>query len=426
MSFRIEGDAADALTTNMLNILGSLDSTPGISSIYFFGAKGDGTTDDTQAFTRALAAALESPWLTITFPPGTFLVRGTLQIPAKTTLQGLGGTIKALPAETVNQQTLFRTDADDITIQGLIFDGSLCSTSFGGIFQFFKGTGTRVQYSKNKFFNIPAETSSSQQFSAMILDNATAVIEENYFVGGGGDLIGCNSGYFSVHGNYISNSENGGIAFNNSATGIISGNKIIRCYFGIGIGPMGNTSDADKLQNGIIIQGNEFTNCRIGIDLGWFNVSGRTSPSSLTITGNVIKGSFVGISYDGNGITNVSINIVGNNILSLGQDQAFWGYSSACEGIRFVGGGGAVISSNIFTGCYTNATTAINAGGNNVIINGNMIQGNTFEGNNFLVGISAASLTNSLVSTNLLTGATTGLSPSSAPASVVYSGNVVI
>ncbi len=424
MSFRIEKDSiADAISTNTINALSAYNSTPDVFSLYYFGAKGDGVTDDTSALERAFQAASENPWLVISFPPGTFLVRGTLQVPAKTTLQGQGGVIRALPAQTVDQQILFRTDADDVSIQDVSFDGSLVSDSFGGVFIFFKGTGARVQYRRNRFFNIPAQTDPSQQFTAMLLDNENAMIEGNYIVGGGGDLIGCNSGFFSVVGNYLENSENGGVAFNNSATGIISGNKIVRCFFGIGVGPMGNTSDADKLQDGIIIQGNELTNCRIGIDLGWFDFVGRTSPSSVTISSNVIKGSYKGIAYDGNGITNASINIVGNDILSLGKDQSFWGYPSDGEGIRFLGGGASIVS-NIITGCYTNSVTAIHVGGENIVVSSNMITGNTFEGNNFLVGISSQTISYAVVSTNLVRGATTGLLGSIAPTAEYLANNI--
>lgn len=405
---------------------GGSDSTVPLN-IKSFGAKGDDSADDTQAFINAfdISRTYPSSFITIIVPPGTYRITGPISIPKNTVFQGAGGVIKPIfntdstKYESDGSQTLFKVNEDDVSVKDFIFDGSafIDSVKKPG-FQLFKGNGDRAAYLNNKFFNIPKPDhldTSVQRYHALVLDHSSATITGNYVDGGGGDLINCNTGYFFVSGNYIKNSGDGGIAFNNNATGIISGNKIVRCNLGIGSGPMGKTTDVDKIQNGIIIKGNEITNCAIGINMGWFAYSGRNGPTSITISGNVIKGCCTGIEYDGNNngeiMHNVSLNITGNNILSLGQDHEFWKCKQDGKptdigaGIWFLAAGGGVISSNIITGCYGASFPAIRVDGNNILINGNMIQGNE-GGNNFSVGISGPQLDNtSIVSNNIITGA---------------------
>ncbi len=69
---------------------------PGTSPFYNvidYGAKGNGTTDDTAAINAAIAAAAPSSsptGNTVFFPAGTYLVSSTLSVPAGLTLQGAG------------------------------------------------------------------------------------------------------------------------------------------------------------------------------------------------------------------------------------------------------------------------------------------------------------------------------------------------
>ena len=62
-------------------------STLGEFNVLDFGAVGDGKTDNTSAFQRALAAA-EGMGGTVRIPPGQFRFDGTIAIPAGTTLEG--------------------------------------------------------------------------------------------------------------------------------------------------------------------------------------------------------------------------------------------------------------------------------------------------------------------------------------------------
>ncbi len=57
-----------------------------------FGAKGDGSTDDTTAISSAIAAAIATTNLgaVVFFPPGTYIVNSTITIPSKVVLRGSG------------------------------------------------------------------------------------------------------------------------------------------------------------------------------------------------------------------------------------------------------------------------------------------------------------------------------------------------
>jgi len=57
-------------------------------NVVSFGARGDGSTDDTAAFQRALDAAHQAGGGTVYAPPGRYLFRGTLDVPEGVSLRG--------------------------------------------------------------------------------------------------------------------------------------------------------------------------------------------------------------------------------------------------------------------------------------------------------------------------------------------------
>jgi hypothetical protein len=56
-----------------------------------FGAAGDGTKDNTEAFAAAMKAAAESGNYAVFVPRGRFLIKGTLEVPANVMLEGVYG-----------------------------------------------------------------------------------------------------------------------------------------------------------------------------------------------------------------------------------------------------------------------------------------------------------------------------------------------
>src|ERR1700761_5011409 len=61
---------------------------PKVKSVVSFGARGDGSTDDTAAFQRALDAVHKAGGGTVYAPPGRYLFRGTLEVPDGVALRG--------------------------------------------------------------------------------------------------------------------------------------------------------------------------------------------------------------------------------------------------------------------------------------------------------------------------------------------------
>src|SRR5260370_28294468 len=61
---------------------------PEVKSVVSFGARGDGSMDDTAAFQRALDSAYKAAGGTVYAPPGRYLFRGTLDVPEGVSLRG--------------------------------------------------------------------------------------------------------------------------------------------------------------------------------------------------------------------------------------------------------------------------------------------------------------------------------------------------
>ena len=94
-------------------------------SVKDFGAKGDGTTDDTYAVNAALAAASS-----VYFPTGTYLVTSTIQVPANVSIygNGLSSVIKGNFAGAVlNIGVLSGARCINVTANNLLIScGTLC------------------------------------------------------------------------------------------------------------------------------------------------------------------------------------------------------------------------------------------------------------------------------------------------------------
>ena len=90
------------------------------NNIKFYGAKGDGETDDTEAFKKALFGLQYTNSNIITIPGGTYLISESLEIPKDVTLLGQEDTIIKF---TSNHISLI-LKGKDITIKDVIFDGN--------------------------------------------------------------------------------------------------------------------------------------------------------------------------------------------------------------------------------------------------------------------------------------------------------------
>src|SRR5271157_364602 len=68
---------------------------PGVLNVRDFGAKGDGQSDDTAAFQKAMAASAEAGGGKVVAPRGAYYFAGHLNVPAAVTLAGIWESVPA-------------------------------------------------------------------------------------------------------------------------------------------------------------------------------------------------------------------------------------------------------------------------------------------------------------------------------------------
>lgn len=93
-----------------------------ILSVKDFGAKGDGSTDDAAAILAALTAC--TPYGTVIFPAGTYVIGSQINIPqSNITIDGQGATLVAKAA--VNfEYMLLGTNLTNVTVKNLVFNAN--------------------------------------------------------------------------------------------------------------------------------------------------------------------------------------------------------------------------------------------------------------------------------------------------------------
>src|SRR6266446_5200046 len=75
--------------------LAAAASNPDVYSVHDFGAKGDGKTDDTAAFQKALDAAAQAGGGIVYAPRGNYFFAGHLNVPNAVTLKGVWESVPA-------------------------------------------------------------------------------------------------------------------------------------------------------------------------------------------------------------------------------------------------------------------------------------------------------------------------------------------
>ena len=83
------------LTWTVLSAAARGENIPGTLNVRDFGAKGDGQTDDTAAFQKALDASAQAGGGTVMAPRGAYFFAGHLDVPAAVTLSGIWQSVPA-------------------------------------------------------------------------------------------------------------------------------------------------------------------------------------------------------------------------------------------------------------------------------------------------------------------------------------------
>jgi hypothetical protein len=108
-------------------VVGTADGGDGVYNVRAFGAKGDGTTDDTTAIQAAMTAGAGA---TVLFPPGDiYRITDAVSVSTGTTVVGYGATIRQ---DTKHKMCLDVVMRDDVTVLGLTFLTTLTRTYTGG------------------------------------------------------------------------------------------------------------------------------------------------------------------------------------------------------------------------------------------------------------------------------------------------------
>lgn len=377
----------NAFAAALLNVL--VAKTPRDISVKDapYKAKGDGVTDDTAAVNKALAAGG-----IVRFPPGTYLLQGTMQVesstpthligPGATLLQGSGSDNLARlknAAHTVDSLTFSgvgTTKGNGLIIEGTAIGSTVknctfISTAACGV-QVQKGAdGTKI--SGNTFKNCGLLAASP--FFCTLLNAANNVITEN------NHLSGCNWGIYyrgteklaPVLGGRIANNvifgqqiiASQGISAQFPANQTVTGNHVER-FADNGIDHMGgvncNISNntiryvkdgvfiGHMTSNGMTVQGNSVHGCERGVRV-WdgaqdCTVSGNTvySPvdGGIQIMGDVASGQAQPerITVTGNSIRNSASGAYGievrNALVSTITNNSVW--RPRREGIRIIAG----------------------------------------------------------------------------------------
>lgn len=327
-----------------------------------YGASGNGTDDNTTAFTNALTAL--SSGGTLYIPAGTYIVNSEITVPygnIKIEGEGIGATTIKIKANYANQSALFVFDnINNVTVCNLTFDGNLSNQGISNITDnkqmalMIKGTSSNYLISNCYFINwgkdgVYIQTTNNKKIT--VSNNIFEYIRRNgVTVIGGQDII--------VDSNQFYDGKDYAYPVLNS-----------------GVWVEANTS-ADNLNN-LVVSNNSFKNQHLGV--GIYNSNAATI-ENVTVTGNTFdtiqnSGAAIVLYYA------AYVSIASNTFYNCGYSGAS---SSISQGGAITVGtqsNGATIVGNTFNTCngYT-ATVAIATSVTQPIISGNTFINDTKHG----------------------------------------------
>jgi hypothetical protein len=125
-----------------------------IASVKKYGAKGDGTTDDTASIQAAFNASKA-----VFFPAGTYKITDTITITPETSISGAGNRLSIIKSYLTGNKHLFQLNASDYTQKGISvrnmkFEGIGAGATDGFAFKITKATTNR--FNNCDFFNLGA------------------------------------------------------------------------------------------------------------------------------------------------------------------------------------------------------------------------------------------------------------------------------
>lgn len=351
-------------------------------NVFDFGAKGDGTTDDSGAIQAALNAANAAGGGMVFLPLGTYLIATTLTIYSKTRLSGSGwaSIIKVSPSINTYAGRAIRVPGSDvgvtydILLDNFQIDGNKANVAIGGGGIGDEGSQSAIdlnQVTRASLVNLYVHDAVTNGLYANNSCQSVSVIGGEWYnngkvgitSGGRGIVFGISPVYTRILGAHIYGNLNQGIIIqseggSNASRTTITGN-VIEDNGSYGIDLTDNTIAATTTVNIYIsdttISGNSVIANRAGIRVSEnttknaYNAIGIAS--DIAITGNTIRSS-----YGGGGV-------IGNGIL----------IQAAADGrVDQITISGNDISNNTGYGVYINGSNV-----NDTLVSGNSILSNT-------------------------------------------------
>jgi parallel beta-helix repeat protein len=357
-----------------------------IFDVKAFGAKGDGSTDDTAAIQAAATAAQNA---TLFFPPGTY-VCANVQLPGNITLTG-DAAIKLKPLPSLDFSPIFALTASDVRVDGLTFDGNRSNQPSDGFSDSWAGgpngtgksnraaffataTGTRLVIENCEFVQFYAGSIALRNWSQVTVRNCL--------------FQSCNfEGVVFNLGNTTQTRELKvlGCVFKNIASGdaTVNANCIVATNAaGIDI----ENTNADNFERTFVKLEN-CTDCNVSgnkvgnnTKAGFSVIQAQASGQRITIAGNILAGVQKGIQISSGAFSDV--HIAGNTITSVASS------SGSPDGILIEEATNAIVANNILNSVQRHGIYLLDCV--NAAITGNVVASTAaVNGNAILVSLSA-------------------------------------
>ena len=310
-----------------------------------YGAAGDGVTDDTPAFARAVEAATAAHG-TVQIPAGTYLAT-IFVTKGGITIQGTGkdATIIKAPTTTAATRVVAVANADGTTIKDLAIDGNKAERSDKKPIDYslllFKSNDCTVE-------NVRV-TNAERIGIGISASKRTRLFHCDVDGSGWQNITTLNNNAGGCEGTVISNCRSTNPGYDCVQVTAVGAVTVANCY--LASSPFGGIYVATGARN-VTLRNNTISRCYAGIDMSWGTAGGATGgPDSSE--GNVIAGNHItqcesgGIGTGSNGtvITNNSVSDTGAGARTtytlLGQHTAIVsggrGYTVG-DILNFVGG----------------------------------------------------------------------------------------
>jgi len=330
-----------------------------VINVLDFGAKGDGSTDDTNSIQAALNSI--STTGTVFFPTGTYIIT-TLSLPKSCSLMGAGystTTLKLKNSATANTDFITTNYQNNVKISGIFFDGNAANQTYSsdnGQNAILVRNSNNVTISECRFLNWGKDGISlySDNVASDPIENIT--ITNNFFE----SSRRCGVTIISGAKITIANNHFSGLS---SYTPVTNG--------GITYEPNANT---DTLVD-LVITGNTFSTMLAGCRITDALAVGP-SINNIVISNNTftsISGESAVVSYK---MLNAGITITSNRFKSCGNSTASANIYRNGGGVYFTDTNYAIIVDNSFNSCTSSSYGTVYSDGTNDFC---VIKNNTFS-----------------------------------------------